>query len=292
MTAMNVQYDKLVGTIIEALEAAHASGSVAPWQKPWRETGASRPNNPFTGTAYSGINRLILSLSGRIDNRWATFKQIAAAGGSVNKGAKGVVVCFYGAANYKKDGNEDEETRQYRFLRTYYVFNLEDTSGIDLPQIEIEENTLPLIDRCENIVNGYFGKPDILHTINDRAFYRPSTDIIHLPNRGLFSSAEGYYSTLFHEMIHSTGHESRLKRLERNGVPVLWGDDVYSQEELVAELGAFFLASEAQIDLATRDNHQAYLASWLKVLRQEPKMLVTAASAAQKAADYILSGAM
>lgn len=280
---MNDQYIKLTEGIVASLEEALATGGVAPWQRPWRSLASGEPHNPFTGSVYSGVNRLILTLIGGEDSRWATFKQISAAKGTVKKGAKGVLICYWGTG-VKKAENEDEDDSAYKFLKTYYVFNIADTEGLTLPKQEIRVLERPIIDRCEDIIRNYPAKPSITHGGN-RAYYSPKLDIIKLPHADQFTSLEEYYGTLFHECVHSTGHESRLHRLEN----ALFGDDIYSREELVAELGAFFLAHHTQIDLVLRDNQTRYLASWLRVLKEEPRLLVAAASQAQRAVDHILN---
>lgn len=281
-------YEKLTAGIIEQLEAARASGGVAPWQKPWSAGADARPYNPFTKTVYSGINNLILQWSGKIDLRFATFNQIRAAKGSVKKGAKGFAVCYYGTAT-KENENDSENPSSFRFLRTYYVFSIEDTEGLNLPPVsDPVASTIPLIDRCERIVKGYHNGPRIAYNGGNSAFYRPSTDSIHLPTPDSFISSEHYYGTLFHELSHSTGNKSRLDRLEKDGLAVLWGDDVYSKEELIAELSAYFLCNKAQISGTVKDNQASYLNHWINVINGDPKILISAASAAQKSADYIL----
>lgn len=237
-------------------------------------------------------------MAGRNDSRWATFKQITEHGGKVNKGAQGVAVCYYGSAardraerpaednHIEQDNVADKE--KFFFMRTYFVFNVGDTTGLNLPNETVQEKVIPVIERCENLVNSIFAAPKIVHGNGNRAYYHMSTDTIHLPMRDAFVSSEAYYATKFHELVHATGHESRTGRLVQDGLPVLFGDDIYSREELVAELGSFFLCTHMQIDTPVRDNQQAYLASWLRVLKSEPKMLLSAASAAQKATDHIL----
>lgn len=292
------EYDRLVGSVIASLEEAITNGGVAPWQKPW-QTSARRPVNPFSGTEYSGINHLLLVLAGRADNRWVTFKQVADRGGKVNKGAKGVPVCYYGSSKRSitiedENGEEVSLSKSFQFLKTYYVFNVADTTGLELPPLEEVETLSPVarIEACEAIVRGYAywadladsnGGPSLVEG-GDVASYSPARDRISVPSLKNFLQAEAYYATLFHELVHSTGHESRLKR----DFGTRFGDHLYSKEELVAELGSFFLGNVVQIDAIVRPNHEAYLGSWLRVLKADPKILIGAASAAQKAADLIL----
>lgn len=290
MAQQNETYERLTESIVQSLEAAAANGTAAPWQKPWRESGVT-PYNPITGTEYSGVNRIILMLAG--GGAFATFKQIAEKKGKVRKGAKGIQVCYYGTSVKAEENENGEESRHsFRFLRTYYVFRWDDVEGLDNPKPRgLWESTVPEIERCEAIVAGYRARasaPGFAFDSHNGAYYVPMSDIIHMPNRNYFTSSESYYDTLYHEMAHSTGHRSRLARLDPVQSVIKCGDE-YGREELVAELTSCFLAHEAQIDLPIRANQEAYLRSWLRTIKQEPRLLVSSASAAQKAADYILS---
>jgi antirestriction protein ArdC len=133
------------------------------------------------------------------------------------------------------------------------------------------------------IVEGY-ENPPLIRFGGDRAFYQPSSDIVQVPEAREFFSGDAYYSTLFHELVHSTGHEKRLKRIE----PALFGSDPYAREELVAEVGASMLGAVAGIESAGGDQNAAYIAGWLEALSRDRKLVVQAAAQAQKAADWIL----
>jgi len=143
-------------------------------------------------------------------------------------------------------------------------------------------------DSCERIIRGYPDAPAISHDGGNRAFYRPSLDTVHLPTLDSFAGTSEYYSTVFHELTHSTGHVSRLDRGLNERIAAFGSAD-YSKEELVAEMGAAFLCAEARVSTDDLLGNQAtYIASWLKVLRKDSKLVIQAASAGQKAADYIL----
>ena len=174
-------------------------------------------------------------------------------------------------------------------LRYYSVFNVEQCEGLKMPVENTDDAPLEFnpIEAAEAIVNGYEGKPTIKETEKARAYYSPGLDYIHMPKRETFHSVEEFYSTLFHELTHSTGHENRLKREGIIGMHY-FGDAVYSREELVAEFGAAFLCGHAGIENVTLDNSAAYIQSWLKVLKNNKQWLVIAAAQAQKAAEHVL----
>lgn len=278
-------YTKVTNKLIEMLE----NGTV-PWRKPWQTTW---PKNLVSGRKYSGINAAILAMSTFTSPYWVTFNQAKKMGGYVNRGEKGTWVIFYSV--YEKtvvDQKTGEETiKKFIVVKDYVVFNTDQCSGLKNKRLEAEKverlTQSEKIEAAENIINGWTDKPPISHGGN-RAFYRPSTDEIRVPYQHRFSSTEEYYSTLFHECSHATGHESRL---DREGITktAAFGDDVYSREELVAELGAAFLCGECSIERnQTLENSAAYLRSWINVLKGDSKLAVIAASEAQKAADYIL----
>ena len=179
---------------------------------------------------------------------------------------------------------KSKTTKRIPLLRYYTVFNLEQTTGIETP-MEPHKQTFQPIERCEALVASMPQRPT-LHHGEPRAYYRPLVDAINMPRPELFDSPEEYYSTLFHEMTHSTGHERRLNR------PTLtdlcpFGSTNYSKEELVAEMGAAFLCGVCGIENRTVDNSAAYIASWLRVLKNDKQMVILAAAQAQRAADFI-----
>ena len=270
-------YEIITGKIVAALE-----NGVAPWRKPWVSV-ANGPKNAVTGKLYRGINVLMLMLDGYTDSRWLTFKQAKDLGGSVTKGQKGTPVVFWNWVEREEERDGVTVTKRVPFLRYYTVFNVEQCEGLKLKPEEIPEplNDGQRIEVAEAIVNGYRNAPKIKNT--DHAVYYPLTDQIGIPPVKRFVSKDAYYATLFHELTHSTGHSSRLNRLE----PATFGSDKYAKEELVAEIGAAFLCNLCGID-STLDQNAAYLSGWLKVLKADSKLILTAAGAAQRAVDYII----
>jgi antirestriction protein ArdC len=284
-------YEVITNRILEMLEQG-----VIPWKRPWR---SAAPRNLASGKEYRGINTLLLSCAGFSCPVWATFKQIKAADGSVKKGSLSVPVVYWnwipaGRTKHVEENKDPDDASaepgghsaeiMVPFLRYYNVFNLEQTT-LELPEPEVPE--VRPIAMCERILAGMPQKPSIDFDGGDRAYYRPINDSIHLPLQRCFASAEAYYATLFHELIHSTGHE---KRLARKGVTdhAHFGSETYSAEELVAEIGAAFLCGHAHIETATLENSAAYVQNWLTALRNDKKMVITAAAQAQHATEHIL----
>ena len=273
-------YQIITDQIIRQLEQG-----VAPWRKPWR---AELPLNLISGKPYRGLNVFLLASQGYASRYWLTLNQANKLGGHVKKGEHSTLVMFWHIGEERKVRSADgSERKQTPFLLRYYrVFNVCQTEGIaDKLGLGNSSPRVPSIEQCESIVDRMPNRPDIENS--DRAWYRPSTDKIGMPARELFHSSEEYYSTLFHELAHSTGHAARVGR---EGIEQLNADgsESYSREELVAEMGAAMLCGFAGISPHTLGNSAAYLQSWLRVLKSDSRMVITAASAAQKAADYIL----
>jgi antirestriction protein ArdC len=274
-------YAEVTDRIIAALE----EGTV-PWRKPWSAPGEA-PRNPVSGTVYRGINPFLLELTasacGYSDPRWLTFKQAAGLNAKVRKGERSTLVVFW-----KMLRGVDERTGELRtipMLRHYRVFNVAQIDGLDLEPIGELADHEP-IDACQSIIAGMPSRPTIGHGGNS-AFYHPALDAVQLPELGSFVDPEAYYATAFHELVHATGHESRLDRgLDGSHA---FGSGEYGKEELVAELGAAMICGQAGISPATVDRSASYIASWLRTLKADPKMLVGAAGKAQKAADWILA---
>ena len=267
---------------------------IVPWRRPWTATGL--PRNLVSKKPYRGINHFLLSASKYVSPFWLTIRQANELGGHVRKGEESAIVVFWKVEDAKQstadlDNEETDGKTHRRFLLRYYrVFNLEQcelpqTLLDKLPKIEMHEHNP--IEAAERIIAGMLNPPEIQHA-GSKAFYSPTTDRITLPPREFFASAEEYYATALHETVHSTGSQ---KRLAREGVceAAPFGSPVYSKEELCAEMGAAFLCAEAGISNAVIDNQAAYVAGWLKKLRDDRRLLVTAAAQAQRASDYILN---
>ncbi len=275
-------YDIVTKTIMEKLEQG-----IVPWRRPWNGLGS--PKNIVSNKEYQGINRFLLDITSYDSNYWLTYKQAKKLGGSIKKGSRYTPIVYWNWLT-KKDENSQEETKVPLF-RFYRGFNLEQTEGLEKVLAELKEedqakklNFEPLKE-CEKLVNSYPNAPPIEHGGN-RAFYHPTKDYIKLPEKESFHSIPEYYSTIFHELTHSTGHQ---KRLNRKGItnPTWFGSYDYSKEELVAEMGASFLCSIAGIDNDTLENSTAYIHGWLSKLRKDKKLLVTSAAQAEKAVGLI-----
>jgi antirestriction protein ArdC len=264
---------------------------VAPWQKPWEATGV--PLNPTTGKSYRGGNAIHLMATGIRrafeDPRWMTYRQAAEQGWQVRKGEKGAQIEFW--ENAPKQRSEDptgeqaaDKDRSRPVHRVYTVFNARQIDGI--PDYQPRERTsFEVVQAGERILANSGAK--ISHDQADRAFYRPSTDSIHLPPKEAFKDAQGYYGTALHELAHWTGHESRLNRNTLSDT-YRFGDVNYAREEWRAELASVFLAAERGIphDPAS---HAAYVGSWIKALREDKNEIFRAARDASGAADFLLA---
>ena len=268
-------YSIITEQIIKQLESG-----VAPWHRPWT---TDSPKNFVSNREYRGINVFLLASLGYGSQYWLTYKQAIQLGGSVRRGEHGAKVVFWKFGKYEAedaDGQTVEKTSA--ILRYYTVFNLEQCDGL---KIREPRRVVNPIEECERILAAMPNPPRFEQDY--RAWYRPSTDTVGMPARNTFESAESFYSTLFHELTHSTGHS---KRIGRDGIEKLntFGSESYSKEELVAEMGAAMLAGVAGIEHKTLGNSASYLKSWIDVLKSDSRMVVFAASQAQKAADYIL----
>jgi antirestriction protein ArdC len=273
-------YEIITNQIIEKLEAG-----VVPWRKPWQH---GEPANLISQRQYSGINKFLLGCNEYSSRFWLTFNQANRLGGRIKSGAKSSLVTFWKRNTYTKhneDTNEDEKRNGF-LLRYFNVFNLDQTEGI-AEKLGLTEpsQVVPNIGVCDAIVKDMPTRPEIVSALN--AWYSPIADKVGIPAINSFTGSEEYYSTLFHELVHSTGHKSRLHR-EQFDNPVRFGSESYSKEELVAELGASMLCGVAGIAPTTLDNSAAYLKGWISRLKGDSRLIISAASAAQKASDYIL----
>ena len=280
---MNNVYQIITDRITAMLEAG-----VVPWKRGWR-TGL--PQNVH-GHKYRGINVWMLLSQGYGSPFWLTYNQARKLGGNVKSGETGMPVVYWNfrdVVTAEKDAETGEAiVKRVPFLRYYTVFNLEQTKDIGLGYKP--ENTLSseaTVVSAQAIIENMVDKP-VIHHMGGQAFYRPATDEIYLPPKTMFTGIEDYYSTTFHEVTHWTGHETRLNR---PGITDLagFGSHNYSQEELVAEMGAAFLCAEARISEGVIENQTAYIQGWLKKLKNDKKLVVVAAAQAQKAADYVLN---
>ena len=281
-------YTRITASIVAELEKG-----ARPWVKPWNaEHAAGRITRPLrhNGQPYSGINVLSLWASASVQNFtapiWMTYRQASELGAHVRKGEKGSPVVYANALTKTEasaDGSGEVE-REIHFLKAYTVFCVEQIEG--LPD-HFYAPAVPRLDTVARIARAeeFFAATGaaISHGGN-RAFYRPSTDSIVMPSFEAFRDAESYYSTLAHETTHWTCHESRLPR-DFGGKR--FGSEGYAMEELVAELGAAFLCADLDLALEPREDHASYIANWLTAMKNDNRAIFTAASHAQRAADFL-----
>jgi antirestriction protein ArdC len=284
-------YDVINSKIIELLQ----QGTV-PWRKTWHLQN-SYPKNLISQKEYRGVNVFMLACQEYSSQYWLTFKQCHDKGGHVRKGEKSTPIIFWTWVDRKDSDDTDKDAvlndthynGKIPMLRYYNVFNLEQIEGITSPPSpESITNPFSPVQRAQEIIADMPLPPDIRHG-GKKACYSPMLDNVKLPQPSAFETPEEYYSTAFHELIHSTGHASRVGR---KGIlePSYFGSHEYSKEELVAEMGAAFLCGHSGIEQKTLENSAAYIAGWLKALKNDKMLLVHAAAQAQKAADYILDG--
>ena len=288
---MNIAYQKITEQIIKALE----EGTV-PWQKGWLTNPAVSHND---GRVYSFLNQILLRRNG---GEWLTFNQVTANGGKVKKGEHGSIVLFF---NFKEEEIKDDNgnviieageplKRKIPMPRYYYVFEVGQCEGIERkypPKLKIHDS----VAEAEQVIQNYLAaNPDLRldERIGNRAYYSLTEDRVILPERGQFTDINEFYSTAFHEMVHSTMTKERCDRSkERFGENVAFGSCNYSKEELVAEIGAVFLCEYVGIK-GVFDNSASYIKGWLKVLKNDSTFIVSAASKAEKAVQYILGEAL
>jgi len=266
---------------------------------PWRNPilggqGAGWPKNLTTDRPYRGSNVFLLAMTawaeGYRSPYWLTFKQASQRGGCVKKGAKSTLVVFW-----KQLIVEDEESNQKKkvpVLRYYRVFNIEQCEDVTPPPLEADERAesaepFSPIEAAERIVEAFRGRgPEVRHR-GHQACYIPLFDEVRIPEPDRFELSEAYYATLFHELVHSTGHSSRLAR-GLDSKLAAFGSPDYSREEMIAEMGAAFLCGHAGISPTTLENSAAYINGWLRKLKGDKRLVIRAAGQAQKAADLIL----
>lgn len=308
---VNPAYQKIVDRLIEMIEKG-----VSPWTAGFIKAADQAPHNAHSGNQYNGINYLMLSLvqwfKNYPENIWLTYRQAADLGGYVRKGEKSPIdVLFYKVVNKRTPQEEKElqdlkdrkqytaryyelRKKQYMMARYTAVFNIAQVDGIEQDRLTKFKPAPPEtfdhtpIETAEAIVKAMQNPPTIKYAGNQPA-YSPRLDEIHIPGLDRYQAPENFYSTLFHELGHSTGHASRLNR---PGIVDFEGrhSHAYSYEELIAEMTAAYLNAHAKIvTVDLEQNTAAYLKGWIRPLKDDPKMIVQAATEAAKAADYILN---
>lgn len=282
MAKTNV-YEMVTERIIAELEKG-----VIPWEKPW--TGVkSGAYNRVSKRPYSLLNQMLLKHTGE----YATYKQWQDLGGQVKKGEKSEIVVFwkiFEAEETNKDTGE-KETKKIPLLRYYNVFHISQVEGVEPLKPEQLNDEVEPIEEADKIITDYITREHIEFTEcrSNEAYYSPSQDAVVVPMKEQYKVINEYYSTTFHELTHSTGHKNRLNRLE-TGAVAAFGSETYSKEELVAEIGSASLMNLLGIEtVKTFRNSAAYIQSWLQVLRNDNKFIVSASSKAEKAVNYILA---
>lgn len=285
-------HDRITGRILAELEQG-----TRPWLKPWSggDIAASRGVRPLraTGEPYRGINVLLLWLeaeaAGYVSPSWMTYRQAHALGAQVRKGEHGATVVYYGQSSTttKDEATGEDREQGFRFLKTYTVFNVAQIEGL-ADRFHAVPEPLPEVERMEAAEAFFERIPATVNHGGDRAFYMPGADRIQLPPFAAFHDAHGYYATRGHETVHWTSHKSRL---DRSFGRERWGDEGYAREELVAELGAAFLAADLGLCIEPRPDHASYIASWIKVLQNDKRAIVQAAAHAERAVAYLHSAA-
>ncbi|WP_342644896.1 zincin-like metallopeptidase domain-containing protein [Mucilaginibacter sp. CSA2-8R] len=294
-TTFKDTYQEVTDAVIQALE----EGTVI-WQCPWNSAGL--PKNITTGIQYRGWNLLWLnfhsSLKGYTAPYYITYKQAQHLGGTIKKGQSGTKIIYWAtielkgnAANSNQEqpttANNDEKPQTRMVPKVHTVFNIDQTEGIVFPEIQsLIKSEHERIEACEQVVAN-MPNPSRLITNGSQAFYTPVSDTVVVPSLQSFNQAESYYSTLFHELAHSTGHQNRLNRKELVDTDG-FGKTNYAKEELTAEMTAAFLCAITGIQQSTLVNSAAYIQNWLKALRNDKTLLIKAAAQAQRASDYIL----
>ena len=278
MAKANV-YQMVTDRIIEQLEHG-----IIPWEKPW--TGVrSGAFNRISKRPYSLLNQMLLKHTGE----YATFKQWTELGGHIKRGEKSEIIVFWKILEIEEENEKGEKKKKaLPILKYYNVFHISQVEGVkplEQPFAEVEP-----IEEADKIINNYIGREhiDFQEKASNEAFYSPSRDCVVVPMKEQYQHINEYYSTTFHELTHSTGHKSRLDRLQSGSIAA-FGSETYSKEELVAEIGSASIMNMLGIETTkTFRNSAAYIQSWLSVLKNDNNMIISAASKAEKAVEYIL----
>lgn len=267
--------------VTDKIIATMEAGEAGQWQCPWHRKGGSLPVNAKTGRPYRGVNTLMLwcaeQANGYGDTRWATYRQWQELGAQVRKGERSTIIVFF-----KELDAEDGEDRKRFVARASYGFNAAQVEGAPEAGEPMPASEWLLPAAFDGFVQRTGAR--ITHG-GDAAFYQPSEDRIVMPPRDRFLTAQGYASTMAHELTHWSGAKSRLDR----DLTGRFKSQAYAAEELVAELGSAFLMAELDLEAEPHPTHASYLASWLKLLRDDNRAIFTAASAASRAAGYLTS---
>lgn len=281
-------YERITGKIVADLEQG-----VRPWLKPWNaEHAAGRITKPLrhNGVPYQGINVIMLwsasVAAGYAAPLWLTFRQARELGGHVRKGETGQLVVYASTLTRTEtdEATGEEVERELPFMKGYTVFNAEQIEGLPAYYYAVAAPRLDPVQRIEHAESFFAALGATIGHGGNQAYYAIGPDKVQMPPFEAFRDAESYYATLAHECAHWTRHPSRL---DRDFGRKKWGDEGYAMEELVAELGAAFLAADLDLTPEVREDHAAYIGSWLKVLKNDKRAVFTAAAHAQRAADFL-----
>jgi len=277
-------YQEVTDKLVAELEKG-----VRPWMKPWDNSIEGVGVLPLraNGTPYKGMNVLLLwgtaCAMGYDNPTWMTYKQASELKGQVRKGEKGTPIVF--ASTFSKEVEGVDKPQKIPFLRSYTVFNIAQIDGLPekyhTPKMPVQKPVMERFDAYDKFIGNTFAH---VKEGGNRAYYSPVTDHIQLPPIAAFKSPLGYAATGLHELTHWTKHPARL---DRDYGKKNWGDEGYAMEELVAEIGSAFLCASIGLAPEVQENHAAYLKSWLRALKDDKKFIFSAASAAQKAADFL-----
>lgn len=275
---MNI-YEMVTNRIIKELEHG-----VIPWEKPW--TGVrSGAFNRISKHPYSILNQMLLYRPGE----YATYKQWQSLGGKIKKGEKAQFVVFWKMLQMEEENENGGKTKKIiPYLKYINVFHIDQVEGVEPLKQPFKE--VKSIDEADEIINDYVEREGIKFNAiaSNEAYYSPLNDMVVVPLKEQYNDIEEYYSTTFHELVHSTGHATRLNRLT-SGVNAAFGSEVYSKEELIAEIGTAAMLNYLGIETKkTFRNSTAYIQSWLQVLKNDNKFVVSAGGKAEKAVDFIL----
>ncbi len=272
-------FKEVTDRIIAQMEAGEI-----PWYKPWISAGQCISHS--TGKPYSLLNQMLLGRPGE----YVTFKQCQQEGGKVRKGEKSSIVVFWKFIKVEDDENHEE--KEVPVLRYYNVFNIDQCEGITAKyQQPLPDNVQP-DNAADEIISGYINRSGVKvrHVEGDRAYYSPASDTITLPMIEQFMSTAEYYGTFYHEAAHSSGHHTRLNRLDKTA---FFGTEQYSKEELTAEIASAALINHCGLETSRSfRNNAAYIQSWLRVLKGDKRFIVSASAKAEKAVNFILGRAV
>lgn len=292
---------QLRASITEQIVAALESGSIPPWRRPWKVgPNAGFPANVVSKKPYRGINPILLELAAArhdlASKWWGTFNQWKQLGGKVMprpshvpSGRWGTTIVFWSPVTKAvRDEDGDERADRYFIMRSYTVFNVDQVEGDHLDHLRAGRGEP---DTAGSVVIDYEPAEAAIAATGitirhggTRAFYSPSEDLVQVPPKDSFTEPDEYYETIFHELVHATEHPSRLDWSRKEA------ENSYAMGELVAEIGACYLARELGVPASENlTNHVAYLSHWLRAMRDDPRFIFTASAQGSKAADYLLS---